>query len=172
MSRAWLRRDCTRVAGTRPEPLARSRHGPTTAPRPLSASTTTPSPASRCRGTGPAHAPRLTDARTHIMPSAPEHSVMETGKMTWDDLARDVGATPDDKGWLHVTRRRGAKPRTYGIQHVTIRDWQLALVQTTIARETQLGAAEAAVRLLPFPLGALVLNEGSGCCARRSRSKG
>ncbi len=79
--------------------------------------------------------------------------------MTWEDLASQLGATRDANNWLRATRL-SPTPRMYVIQQVTIRDWQLALFQTTIAREAQLGVAEGVMRLLPFPLGGLVLNEG------------
>jgi hypothetical protein len=80
--------------------------------------------------------------------------------MTWDQLARTLAATPDDSGWLHVTRQLGGRARHYLIQRVTIGEWELALVQTTIAHEIQLGGAEAATRLSPFPFGALVFGDG------------
>jgi hypothetical protein len=80
--------------------------------------------------------------------------------MTWDELVKALGVTPDDKGWLHLTRQHGGSAREHVIQHVTIEDWHLALVQTSIARDSQLGVAEAVVRLVPYPLGAIVLNDG------------
>jgi hypothetical protein len=80
--------------------------------------------------------------------------------MTWDELARALNATPDDNGWLRVTRRMDSGPRQLIVQHVLVGEWELALVQMSFARESQLGTAEAAMRLVPFPLGALVFNDG------------
>jgi hypothetical protein len=80
--------------------------------------------------------------------------------MTWDELFKALGVTPDDKGWLLLTRQHGASARDYVLQPVTIQDWHLALVQTSIGRDTQLSVAEAVVRLVPYPLGAIVLSDG------------
>jgi hypothetical protein len=80
--------------------------------------------------------------------------------MTWEELVQALGVTPDDNGWLHLTRQQGTTSREHVVQHVTIGDWHLALVQTSMARDTQLGAAEAVARLVRYPLGALVLSDG------------
>jgi hypothetical protein len=80
--------------------------------------------------------------------------------MDWDELSAALDVTPDERGWLLVTRRYGARVRRFVLQHIIIDGWELALVQTTIASELELGVTEALTRLVPFPLGALVLNEG------------
>jgi len=81
--------------------------------------------------------------------------------MTWEELASILGATPTTAGCMDVTwQRPGQRPREYLLRHVIIRDWHLVLLQTTLARAMQFSAAEAVARLLPFPLGALVCEEG------------
>jgi hypothetical protein len=77
------------------------------------------------------------------------------GLESWQELARQLGTTPDAAGWLRVTRRR-----RFVLQRVQIDDWQLVLVQTSVAREEALDTASAVTRLVPFPLGALVLSDG------------
>jgi hypothetical protein len=76
--------------------------------------------------------------------------------MDWDELSDALGVTPDERGWLVVTRGR----RRFVLQHVTIDGWALVLVQTSIASHVELAVSEALMRLVPFPLGAVVLNEG------------
>jgi hypothetical protein len=80
--------------------------------------------------------------------------------MTWEELVRSLGVTPDERGWLRLVRRNGATSREYVVQHATIGDWHLALIQISIARDSQLGAADGLARLVPYPLGALVVSDG------------